>query len=143
MRGQDLTEGQDLLQNGRYHDAVKFFSSILQSYPENPAVLNGLAEGQHRSGDPMTAIENYKKSLAINPQQLDTWISIGNIQYYHQQFPEAEISYRRAARLDPGNARAHNNLASVLKEQQKLDQAILHFEKAFELDPQYALACRN
>jgi len=143
LRGQDLTEGQDLLQNGRYHDAVKFFSSILQSYPENPAVLNGLAEGQHRSGDPMTAIENYKKSLAINPQQLDTWISIGNIQYYHQQFPEAEISYRRATRLDPGNARAHNNLASVLKEQQKLDQAILHFEKAFELDPQYALACRN
>ena len=143
MRGQDLTEGQDLLQNGRYHDAVKFFSSILQSYPDNPAVLNGLAEGQHRTGDPMTAIENYKKSLAINPQQLDTWISIGNIQYYHQQFPEAEISYRRATRLDPGNARAHNNLASVLKEQQKLDQAILHFEKAFELDPQYALACRN
>ena len=39
LRGQDLTEGQDLLQNGQYHDAVKFFSSILQSYPENPAVL--------------------------------------------------------------------------------------------------------
>ena len=143
MKGQDLTEGQDLLNNGQYHDAVKFFSSILKSYPENPGVLNGLAEGQHRIGDPMTAIENYKKSLAINPKQLSTWISIGNIQYYYQQFPEAEISYGRATRLDPGNARAHNNLASVLKEQQKLDQAILHFEKAFELDPQYALACRN
>ena len=74
-----MTEGQDLLKNGQYHDAVKFFSGILKTSPKNPDVLNGLAEGQHRTGDPMTAIENYKKSLAINPQQLDTWISIGNI----------------------------------------------------------------
>ncbi len=143
LKGQDLTKGQDFLKNGQYHDAVKFFSGIIKTYPKNPDVLNGLAEGQHRTGDPMTAIENYKKSLAINPQQLSTLISIGNIQYYHQQFPEAEISYERATRLDPKNARAHNNLASVLKEQQKLDQAIFYFEKAFELDSQYALACRN
>ena len=143
LRSQDLTKGQDFLKKGQYNDAVIFFSRILQSYPENPAVLNGLAEAQHRSGDPMTAIENYKKSLALNPKQLDPWISTGNIHYYHQQFPEAEVSYRRATRLDPGNARAHNNLASVLKEQKKMDQAIIHFEKAFELDPKYALACRN
>ena len=143
LGGQDLTEGQQLLQDGRYHDAVKYYSTILKSYPGNTAVLNGLAEGQHRSGDPMTAIKNYKKSLSIDPQQPDTWISMGNIQYYHQQYPEGEFSYREAIRLEPENPRAYNNLASVLKEQQKLDQAILHFEKAFELDPQYALACRN
>ena len=143
LSAQDLTEGEQLLQGGRYHDAMKYYSTILQSYPGNTAVLNGLAEGQHRSGDPMTAIKNYKKSLSVDPQQPDTWISMGNIQYYHQQYSEGEFSYREAIRLEPENPRAHNNLASVLKEQQKLDQAILHFEKAFELDPQYALACRN
>ena len=85
LGGQDLTEGQQLLQDGRYHDAVKYYSTILQSYPGNTAVLNGLAEGQHRSGDPMTAIKNYKKSLSIDPQQPDTGSRMGNIQYYHQQ----------------------------------------------------------
>ena len=65
--GQDLNEGKTYLDNKQYHKAVEYFSHILESAPNNVAALNGLAEGQHRSGDPMTGIRNYQKSK--NPEQ--------------------------------------------------------------------------
>ena len=38
------------------------------------------------------------------------------------QYSEGEFSYRESIRLEPENPRAHNNLASVLKEQKKLER---------------------
>ena len=105
--------------------------------------MNGLAEGQHRSGDPMTAISTYQKSLLNESDQPEVWISIGNIQYYNNLFPEATLSYQKSAELDSTNSKVYNNLGSVLKEQRKFDQAISNFKKAYNLDPKYALACRN
>ena len=75
-----------MLENKQYHQAVKFFSEFLINNPENVEALNGLAEGQHRSGDPMTAILTYQKSLLHQPDQPEAWISIGNIQYYNNLF---------------------------------------------------------
>ena len=70
-------------------------------------------------------------------------MNIGNILYHQKSFPEAASSYQKAVTLDPRNPLAHNNLASVFKEQGIVDKAIYHFEKAFEFDPAYGLACRN
>ena len=65
-----------MLENKQYHQAVKFFSEFLINNPENVEALNGLAEGQHRSGDPMTAISTYQKSLLNESDQPEVCISI-------------------------------------------------------------------
>ena len=143
LSGQDLSEGQAFLDNEQFNLAIKFFSKILETHPNNIEALNGFAKAKRLSGDSMSAIKSYKKSIAINPNQPDVWINIGNIQYNHKFFQDAEFSYQNAVNLEPNNPLAHNNLASVLKEQENLDRAIYHFEKAFEFDSTYGLACRN
>ena len=100
LLSQELSQGQLMLENKQYHQAVKFFSEFLINNPENVEALNGLAEGQHRSGDPMTAILTYQKSLLHQPDQPEAWISIGNIQYYNNLFLEATLSYQKSAELD-------------------------------------------
>ena len=46
----------------------------------------------------------------------------------------------RAIQLDPGSARIHANLASLLAEQEKYDEALAGYRRALELDPTYAEA---
>ena len=44
------------------------------------------------------------------------------------------VEYQEALRLDPSNARTHNNLANVLAETGVLGEAIDQYKKAIELD---------
>lgn len=43
----------------------------------------------------------------------------------------------------PNFAAAHSNLASILKEQGKIDQAIAHYQEALRIDPNFADAYSN
>jgi tetratricopeptide (TPR) repeat protein len=45
-----------------------------------------------------------------------------------------------AIRLKPDYAEAHLNLGVALAKQQKYDEAIVHFEAALRIDPNYATA---
>ncbi len=47
-----------------------------------------------------------------------------------------------SCRLMPNFAAAHSNLASILKEQGKVDQAIAHYQEALRADPKFADAYR-
>jgi len=47
------------------------------------------------------------------------------------------------AAKSPNKARPHNNLGVALKKQMRLDEAIEHFKKTVELDPQFAEAYNN
>ena len=132
-----------MLDNRQYHDAMNFFSKILETHSTNIDAINGFAEGQHRSGDPMNAIKSYEKSLNIHPNQPKILIQIGNIYYYNNHYSRAELSYKESAKLDPSNPKVFNNIGSVLKEQGKMNEAIPQFKKAVDLDSQYALPCRN
>ena len=56
---------------------------------------------------------------------------------------EAISEWRKAIKLDPNDAGAHNSLGTALAAKGKVDEAISEFRKAIELDPKNALAHGN
>jgi tetratricopeptide (TPR) repeat protein len=56
---------------------------------------------------------------------------------------QAETSYREAVALDPGHARAYNNLGCVLHMQGRLDDALAAYRRALDLDPSLPQANQN
>jgi len=48
---------------------------------------------------------------------------------------EAEAECREVIRLDPTDARAHDNLGDILRKQGKLDAAVAEYREAIRLDP--------
>ncbi|MCI0392110.1 MAG: tetratricopeptide repeat protein [Acidobacteria bacterium] len=52
----------------RFPDAVEIFKFNLAEHPRSDESLFLLGDGYERSGDVKQAIENYQKSLAMNPK---------------------------------------------------------------------------
>ena len=59
--------GYDLLMMEKVKDAIEIFKLNVESYPESFNVYDSLGEAYMINGDKEFAIENYEKSLEINP----------------------------------------------------------------------------
>jgi 3-oxoadipate enol-lactonase len=60
-------EGYGLLQSDRVDDAIELFKLAVQAFPDSWNAYDSLAEGYMTLGDVDLAINNYEKSLALNP----------------------------------------------------------------------------
>jgi len=62
------TLGYRLLQGRKVADAVKVFEVNVQLYPDDANAYDSLGEGQMLAGNTKAAIENYRKSLQMDPK---------------------------------------------------------------------------
>jgi CubicO group peptidase (beta-lactamase class C family) len=60
--------GYQLIGTKRVKDAIEIFKLNVEMYPQSFNTYDSLAEAYALSGDKELAIQNYKKSLALNPQ---------------------------------------------------------------------------
>jgi protein O-mannosyl-transferase len=58
-------------------------------------------------------------------------------------YRDTETCFRAVLSKNPQSATAHNNLANVLRQRGALDEAILHYRQALELDPNYEFGRYN
>jgi len=61
-------QGVDLAKSEEYAEARKIFERLAVERPRDPEVLNMLAFTQRKTGEIDTAIDNYRKALAIRPK---------------------------------------------------------------------------
>jgi tetratricopeptide (TPR) repeat protein len=68
MAPSDLnTLGYRLLRAGQVADAVKVFEANVEWYPQDANAYDSLGEAQVAAGNTKAAIENYRKSLDMDP----------------------------------------------------------------------------
>jgi tetratricopeptide (TPR) repeat protein len=60
--------GYELLRHKKHADAIAVFRLNVELYPDAWNTYDSLGEGYMMNGDKEMAIENYKKSLALNPR---------------------------------------------------------------------------
>jgi CubicO group peptidase (beta-lactamase class C family) len=59
--------GYRLLRSGRVDDAVKIFEANVGLYPDDANAFDSLGEGYMAAGNTAAAVDNYRKSLALDP----------------------------------------------------------------------------
>lgn len=62
-------KGIELLNNGRYDDAIKVFSDLVSKNPQNPSLLYYLAEGYYKKNFLIEAKENLIECIRQSPSQ--------------------------------------------------------------------------
>ena len=60
--------GYELLRKGDVAAAIRIFRLNVEQFPREWAVYDSLGEGYWKQGDKTQAIENYRKSLELNPK---------------------------------------------------------------------------
>jgi len=90
-----------------------------------------------RGGDADNAIPQYRKALALNPNNAEAHNNLGFLLCNVKSMYEEGIAHSlEAVRLDPNNPRTHFNLGVALLHRGELDQAIAHLSEAARRMPQ-------
>ena len=88
------------------------------------------------SGDVDLGIAEYEKALAINPKCGPAHQRLGFLLYNVKHNPEDGLAHTtEALRLDANNGFAHYDLGQALRNQGKLDPALVHLAQAVRLMP--------
>lgn len=118
---------------GRYDDAIRYFSVSLELRPGQPGTMNNLGVAHLMNTDYDQALTAFRRALAAGAPQTKTYNNIGLALARMGRTQEALQTFR----FGGDDSKAHNNLGYVLLLQGENEQAIYHFEQAIELSPNY------
>jgi predicted CXXCH cytochrome family protein len=136
--------GKAFEKSGQHAEATTVFRRGTQLYPEDARFWQTLGGVYVKQGQRAEALAALQKSLELNWEQPDTHLALGTL--FAQQGDDAaraEASFREAIRLEPNSAQAHTNLAILLSQQNRIEEASYHFEYALRLQPDYVLGHLN
>jgi len=123
--------------------AAEFFREATRLDPQFALAFAGLADvlvelARRRMGDPEAvqaeAIEASERALALAPDLAEAHIARGNALRMVDD-PAAEGAFQEALALSPQSAELHYAWARCLVTEDRREEAIRHYERAFELAP--------
>jgi tetratricopeptide (TPR) repeat protein len=85
--------------------------------------------------DGRTAAAAYRTATARWPASPGAWFGLGNAYYRLNDYAAAEAAFRQVLEVRPDHAAALNNLAYVLLQRGRLDEARQAAERAAAIDP--------
>jgi tetratricopeptide (TPR) repeat protein len=89
------------------------------------------------------AAEEYKKALAVQPQDAGVHNKLGICYQYLQDDAMARREYERALELSPSYAEAWNNLGTLEQSRRRFKQAVRAYKKALARKPTLATSWKN
>ncbi|UCH77719.1 MAG: tetratricopeptide repeat protein [Candidatus Coatesbacteria bacterium] len=123
--------------------AAYLYNEALALDPSYAPVFDGQGGMYFASGDYEAAREAYEKFVAVWPSNKDGYYALGNTLWllgkdspeWKALLREAIENYDQSLAIDPDFAAAHYNLASVYKIFEDVDNAIFHYRRYIELEP--------
>lgn len=91
-------------------------------------------------GEPDRALDEFKESLELDPENVNSLIGLGQCRLALQQIEESVAALEKAVGLAPDFADAHYNLGRAYMEQNLREKAINEFKEALNINPKYRAA---
>ncbi len=107
----------------------------------SPLVREG--EALLAKGDASGGKAKFEAQLASDKSDVRAWLGLGLAEEMLGDNKAAEKAYREAIAVDGSLAEAHNNLGLLLRDAERLPEAVSELEAAVKADPQLASARAN
>lgn len=98
---------------------------------------------EEKNGYASAALNHYRESVKINPENTEAILALGVILTKGGQFAEAETLLKKCAQVMPASALAHNNLSAIYMRMNRNNEAIFHLNELVKLQPDNAVAHYN
>ena len=133
LPGANLLLGQIALFRGRLPEAVSLTQREIAINPGNGMAFSQLGDAYVRQSKWDDAIAALQKSIWLNPYYSAPYILLARAYMKQAQPAVAEGMLRRAIQLDPNNRTAHYQLAQLLQQAGREEEAKREFEIAERL----------
>lgn len=133
-------EGDLGRQSGDRELAARAYERVAQMAPKDALVRVKLGELYRDTGRPADAARLLHEAVNLEPATASYWNSLGMVLAGGGDLPGGEAAFRQAVTLDGANAQYAYNLGLALARQNKRGEAVAHFTRALELNPQFAAA---
>ena len=133
----------ELFNSNKLIETKKEIEKLLIKYSKSSILFNILGAVLAEQNKPQEALENYNKSIKINPNYTQAYNNLGVCLYRLGKINEAIQCYQKAIEIEPNHADAHNNLGAAFKELGEHEKSMACFQKAIEIHPNHADAHNN
>jgi len=125
--------GVAVVRQGRIDDAAPFCYQSVQLNPKFTLGLTNLADIRRVQGQISESKDLASRAVAVAPK--DPWarIVLGHACFTDGDFAAAELHYREAIAIEPGNGATHADLAGALLREGKRQDATNEASKAIQL----------
>ncbi len=107
----------------------------VRTHPNDPQAHFMLGEAYALQGDKVKALEEYERTIALDPEYAEAYIKAGDVLAAQEKFKDAAEIYQRAAELKPDNVIANLKAGQALWWDRQIQPAVKYFERVIELDP--------
>ena len=126
-----------------WRDGETLWSSVIRRYPESPEGHLHLASFHLENGNPKQALEEAKRTLAIDPGLVKAHVDRAEALRLLGRREEAIAGLLRATRIFPNEAKPHTNLGFIYGVAGRLPEARAALLRSLALDPGGAEAYNN
>ncbi len=124
---QHIERGQNLERQGRLDEAMLEFKQAIEADPRIPGPHLALGQHYRRKGLLTKAADEFH-TAALLSGDCATYFELGRLLSELERFKEAQETFERCLALEPGDAGARYELASVLYSQGAFDKALRELE---------------
>jgi len=117
-------------------EAERLAKQILEKDPnhiEGHILMGSVLFAQEKKRE---ALAELNRAVELNPQRVESYLSLARFYVQTNDIPGAEAIYQRAISVSGGAAMAHYEYGKFLVGAQRLDQAEAEFQKAVQAEPQ-------
>jgi cellulose synthase operon protein C len=107
---------------------------LLGKKPNDPDVLEAMANFYSAQGDVPAATQEMQKTIAADPNRSQSYLNMGLLQMRANQPDQAEASFKKAAELGPTSMNALLALGGFYQSQRRFPEAEQQFQKAISTD---------
>ncbi|MFW6173923.1 MAG: tetratricopeptide repeat protein [Elusimicrobiota bacterium] len=132
------SKASDLLNAGKYEEAIGKFTEAITEDPENPIFYYYRGTALEKNGDLDKAMEDYQRSIELKPDFILPIANIGKVYAKKRDFEKAIEFYKKAADLGDKDATNYYNFGVCLMNLGKNEQAKEVLEKLLSLNENYS-----
>ena len=121
-----------------YDLAIQSYAAALEIWPDYVEARVGLGDARQAKGEFDEAIEEYKKAIALEPENARVHYGMGKIYYNEKQlYHEAVAEYQQAIALDPRLIDAYLSLGEMYEEKGLYKEAVASYDRVLTMEPKH------